>query len=186
MRNRNPVAADQARGARSAEAEAFRAFVAGYSPTLLRAAFLLLRDRGAAEDLVQVTLLRTFRRWRHAQAAPEAYTQRVLVNLCRDHWRHRRRHPEPDTLEHAELPASPVDLTDRFAQRQALAQAMGDLPSQQREVLILRFFLDLSVAETAERLGIAEGTVKSSAHRALAQLRDLLPMPEKETSHAER
>ena len=53
-------------------------------------------------------------------------------------------------------------------------------------MLILRFFLDLSVAETAERLGIAEGTVKSSAHRALAQLRDLLPIPEKETSHAER
>ena len=129
MTNRSAVAAGQARGAHWAEAEAFRAFVSGYSPTLLRAAFLLLRDRGAAEDVVQLTLLRTFRRWRRAQAAPEAYSQRVLVNLCRDQWRHRRRHPEPDTLEHAELPASPVDLTDRVAQRQALAQAMGTLPS---------------------------------------------------------
>ena len=52
--------------------------------------------------------------------------------------------------------------------------------------LVLRFFLDLSVAETAERLRIPEGTVKSCAHRGLAQLRDLLPMPDKETHHAER
>jgi DNA-directed RNA polymerase specialized sigma24 family protein len=67
--NRSEVAAGQARGAHSAEAEAFRAFVSGYSPTLLRAALVLLRDRGAAEDVVQLTLLRTFRRWRRAQAA---------------------------------------------------------------------------------------------------------------------
>ena len=181
----------RARGARAAdtEAEAFRAFVAGYAPTLLRAALLLLRDRGAAEDVVQSTLLRTFRRWKRAQADPEAYSQRVLVNLCHDHWRHQRRHPAPDTLEHDDALASaadPADPTDQLVQRQALEQAMGELPAQQREVLILRFFLDLSVAETAERLGIAEGTVKSSAHRALAQLRDLLPTPDKETSHADR
>jgi RNA polymerase sigma-70 factor (sigma-E family) len=181
------VTAVPAREARVAEADAFRAFVAGYSPTLERAAFLLLRDRSAAEDVVQSTLLRTFRRWKRAQAAPEAYSQRVLINLCHDHWRHRRRHPEPETLEQgAHVPASAVDLTDRVAQRQALEQAMTGLSPQQREVLVLRFYLDLSVAETAERLRIPEGTVKSCAHRGLAQLRDLLPMPDKETSHAER
>jgi RNA polymerase sigma-70 factor (sigma-E family) len=185
--NRKAATAVPARGARAPETEAFRAFVAGYSPTLLRAASLLLRDRAAAEDAVQTTLLRTFRRWKRAQTAPEAYSQRVLINLCHDHWRHRRRHPEPDPLEHGEqVPAPPVDLTDRVAQRQALEQAMATLTSQQREVLVLRFFLDLSVAETAERLGVAAGTVKSCAHRGLAQLRNLLPMPDKETSHAER
>jgi RNA polymerase sigma-70 factor (sigma-E family) len=187
---RKAVTAAPAPGARAPEADAFRAFVAGYSPTLLRAAFLLLRDRAAAEDAVQTTLLRTFRRWKRAQAAPEAYSQRVLINLCHDQWRHRRRHPAPDALdalEHGEqVPAPPVDLTDQVAQRQALEQAMATLTAQQREVLVLRFFLDLSVAETAERLGIAEGTVKSCAHRGLAQLRNLLPMPDKETSHAER
>jgi RNA polymerase sigma-70 factor (sigma-E family) len=183
----NAVAAAPTRGADVAEADAFRAFVAGYSPTLLRAALLLLRDRAAAEDVVQSTLLRTFRRWKRAREAPEAYSQKVLVNLCHDHWRHRRRHPESDTLEHGEqVPAPQVDLTDRLAQRQALERAMANLTSRQREVLVLRFFLDLSVAETAERLRIPEGTVKSCAHRGLAHLRDSLPMPEKETHHAER
>jgi len=168
------------------EADAFRVFVAAYSPTLLRAALLLLRDRSAAEDVVQSTLLRTFRRWKRARDAPEAYSQRVLINLCHDHWRHRRRHPETDTLEHsAQVPAPGVDLTDRMAQRQALEAGMAGLTTQQREVLVLRYFLDLSVAETAERLGIPEGTVKSAAHRGLAQLRELLPTPEKETSHAQ-
>jgi len=184
--NRRTVTTGPPRGERSSESEAFRAFVAAYAPTLLRAAYLLVRDRGAAEDIVQSTLLRTFRRWRRAQADPEAYSQRVMVNLCHDHWRHQRRHPEPETLEPEDLPASPADPTDQLLQRQALEQAMDNLPTQQREVLILRFFLDLSVTETAERLGIAEGTVKSSAHRGLAQLRDLLPTPDKETSHADR
>jgi RNA polymerase sigma factor (sigma-70 family) len=136
--------------------------------------------------VVQATLLRTFRRWKRAQSDPKAYSQRVLVNLCHDHWRHRRRHPEPNPLEQEDLPAAAADPTEGFVERQALEQAMGNLSTQQREVLILRFFLDLSVAETAERLGIAEGTVKSSAHRALAQLRDLLPIRDKETSHADQ
>jgi RNA polymerase sigma-70 factor (sigma-E family) len=174
--NSNAVTAVPARGTREAQTEAFRAFVVGYSPTLLRAAFLLLRDRGAAEDVVQSTLLCTFQRWKRAQAAPEAYSQRVLINLCHEHWRHRRRHPEPDALEHGEqVPAAPEHLTDRVAQRQALEQAMANLTSRQREVLVLRFFLELSVAETAERLGIAEGTGKSCAHRGLVQLRDRSP-----------
>ena len=153
----------------------FRAFVAAFSPTLLRAAYLLLRDRDAAEDAVQSTLLRTFRRWGRAESTPEAYSQRVLINVCRDHWRHERRHPIQDSSEQRERPlrwaASP---TERVEQRLALEDALAALSAQQRAVLVLRFFLDLSVPQTAQLLEIPEGTVKSATHRGLDKLRELL------------
>lgn len=157
-----------------------------FSPTLLRAAYLLLRDKDAAEDAVQSTLLRTFRRWAQAKASPEAYSQRVLVNVCRDHWRHRRRHPEEAQPNASEALAPVIPLSGLVEQLPALEAALHDLPTQQREVLVLRFFLDLSVARTAELLGIAEGTVKSSTHRGLNQLRELVSTQPEEVRHGER
>jgi RNA polymerase sigma-70 factor (sigma-E family) len=166
--------------------EGFRRFVVGFSPTLLRAAFLLLRDRGAAEDALQSTLLRTYRRWRRARVAPEAYSQKVLVNVCRDYWRYQRRHPVTESLDEVELREPVTETWARVEERQALEQLLGELTPQQREVVVLRFYLDLSVAETAELLGIAEGTVKSAAHRGLAQLRGLLSTSTNEVRHARR
>ena len=166
--------------------EGFRRFVVSFSPTLLRAAFLLVRDRGAAEDAVQSTLLRTYRRWRRARVAPEAYSQKVLVNLCRDYWRYQRRHPAPESLGELEIRDSATESSERLEERHALWQVLGELTPQQREVVVLRFYLDLSVAETAELLGIPEGTVKSCAHRGLAQLRGLLSTPTSEVRHVER
>ena len=166
--------------------EGFRRFVVGFSPTLLRAAFLLLRDRGAAEDALQVTLLRTYRRWRRARVAPDAYSQKVLLNVCRDYWRYQRRHPVAESLDEVEIRESATETWERVEERHALWQLLGELGPQQREVVVLRFYLDLSVAETAELLGIAEGTVKSSAHRGLAQLRGLLSTPTNEVRHVER
>jgi RNA polymerase sigma-70 factor (sigma-E family) len=164
----------------------FRGFVSAFSPTLLRAAYLLLRDRDAAEDAVQTTLLRTFRRWGRAKSAPEAYSRRVLVNVCRDDRRHQRRHPVQTASEGHEAPDAAVWPTERVEQRLVLEHALGALSAQQREVLVLRFFLDLSVPQTAELLDMPEGTVKSATHRGLSQLRELLSdQPHTEVHHAD-
>jgi RNA polymerase sigma factor (sigma-70 family) len=135
----------------------------------------LLPDRGAAEDATQSALLRTFRHWDRARRAPEAYSRRVLINLCRNHWRDERRHPIRELADQQEGPVS-ASLTDVEAvdQRLAIEDALAALPDQQREVLVLRFFLDLAVPQTAELLSLPEGTVKSATHRGLAALRKIL------------
>ena len=81
-------------GARASRDAEFTEFVQAASPSLLRAALVLLDSREDAEDALQVTLLRTYRRWEQAKQAPQAYARAVLVNACRERWRHRRRHPE--------------------------------------------------------------------------------------------
>jgi RNA polymerase sigma-70 factor (sigma-E family) len=153
----------------------FREFVASCSPTLLRTAYLLVHDRDVAEDVVQATLLRTLRRWKRARENPEAYTHRVLVNVCRNHWRHERRHPiDASTDGLGAVWDSAALESDRVDQRLILADALAGLPEKQREVLVVRFFLDLSVPETAQLLQIPEGTVKSVTSRGLDALRQLL------------
>ncbi|MGI8714530.1 MAG: sigma-70 family RNA polymerase sigma factor [Solirubrobacteraceae bacterium] len=173
-------------GGRRDEAE-FRAFVERFSPTLLRAAFLLLRDRGAAEDAVQTALERTYRRWSAARRAPEPYSRQVLVNVCRNHWRTRARHPEEPVG--ASLPALDPVVSEGLAvdERLTLDGLLAELSPSQRAVLVLRFYLDLSVAETATLLQIAEGTVKSTTHRAIDRLRNSLDEhPQEVSSHADR
>lgn len=165
---------------------AFTEFVTAASPSLLRAALVLLSSREEAEDALQVTLLRTFRRWDSAKEAPEAYSRAVLVNVCRERWRHRSRHPEItgalDTLlslgTGGEL-ASVASFAEAVDRRHVLVRALRQLPGVQREVLVCRYLLDATVAETAATLDIAEGTVKSAASRGLEQLRVLLSAEEK-------
>ncbi|ALG06874.1 SigE family RNA polymerase sigma factor [Kibdelosporangium phytohabitans] len=152
---------------------AFEEFVRARSPALLRTAFLLVGDRGHAEDLLQTTLLRVAWRWSAASAQPEAYARRVLVNLTRDRWRNlsrrvRERH-QSDLPQQASL-----DSADRIAERDALVQALRQLPTRQREVIVFRFYADLTVADTARALGCNAGTVKSYTNRALSRLRELL------------
>jgi len=166
---------------RQADREAaFTEFVEAASPSLLRAALVLLSSREEAEDALQVTLLRTFRRWERAKQAPAAYSRAVLVNVCRERWRHRARHPETtgalgDLGELAEV----VSFAEAIDRRHALVNMLRQLPDVQREVLVFRYLLDATVAETAASLGIAEGTVKSAASRGLEQLRLLLSAEEK-------
>src|ERR1035437_5982017 len=121
----------------------FERFVSRGSPALLRSAYLLTGDRGHAEDLLQGTLLRVASRW-------DAARERPLVEPVAD-WG-----SDPS-----------VGVLDRHA----MTAAVGALPVRQREVVVLRFFLDLSVSETAAALGCSEGTVKSYTSRALARLR---------------
>ena len=158
------------------EAE-FTEFVEAASPSLLRAALVLLDSREDAEDALQLTMLRTYRRWDRAREAPAAYARAVLVYACRERWRHRARHPE--TASDMEDLANVVSFAEAVDRRHVLVKVLRRLPDVQREVLVFRYLLDATVGETATALGIAEGTVKSAASRGLEQLRMLLSAEEK-------
>ena len=146
----------------------FADFVDRWSPALMRVAFLLTGDRWLAEDLLQTALLKTSRRWSsiadHQAAYP--YVRRVLVTTYAG-WRRRRRVSEvlTDALpEH--LPAE----GDEAAPGRAVA-ALDALPPRMRAVIVLRYYEDLSEADTAAALGCSTGSVKSQASRGLARLR---------------
>jgi len=163
----------------------FDDFVRSSSAALLRTAFLLTNDRGQAEDLLQVSLVRTAAHWRVARHNPMSYARRVLVNLAKNRWRDMSRRPnEAQDLEGIELPQSPGD--DVVVQRDALATLVASLPMAQRKVLVLRYFEDLSVAEVAVILGCGEGTVKSRTNRALSRLRELLAAQETDKAEGQK
>jgi RNA polymerase sigma-70 factor (sigma-E family) len=154
--------------------EEFREFVLARRPDLLRTATLLTAgDQHLAEDLVQSTLTQLYLAWPSFQRAsnPNAYTRRALVNALIDEkrrpWR-RREHTTSDLPE----PASPDGAGNPAAEQ--LNQALRQLPARMRAALVLRYFHDLSVADTADALGCTQGTVKSQTARALDRLRLVL------------
>jgi RNA polymerase sigma-70 factor (sigma-E family) len=147
----------------------FEAFVVARSSPLLRTAMLLTGDLKDAEDLLQSALLRVARRWAQAAQSPDAYAKRVLANLSIDRARHRRRHPEL-IGEVPELPTNECGSLDRLT----LLDALRQLPPRQRATVVLRYWEDLSVAETASLLDCSEGTVKSNSSKALIRLRAVL------------
>ena len=148
--------------------EAFAAFVAEAGPRLLRGAYLLTGDRLLAEDALQDALARAFLRWSRIDS-PEAYVRRALVNGQRSAWR-RRRVAERLTPVTPEAGAQ-SDHADDSVRVDAVARALQALTARERSVLVLRYWHDLSEAAVADELGIALGTVKSTAHRALGKLR---------------
>jgi RNA polymerase sigma-70 factor (sigma-E family) len=157
-------------GNTDAEAEAqFRVFVLAHRDTLLRVALLITTDRGRAEDLVQTALMRTYARWdRLHDEDPFAYARRIVVNGNVDRWRRDRgRELLTDEVPDAVGP----DLASGVGQRDALLRALSSLPIQERRVIVLRFLVDLSEADTATELGMPIGTVKSVTHRAIRRLR---------------
>ncbi|QCW50334.1 SigE family RNA polymerase sigma factor [Nocardioides dongxiaopingii] len=147
----------------------FDEFVIGRSSALLRTATLLTGDSHDAEDLVQTALLRVARHWSRALDNPEAYTRRVLVNLAHDRSRRRKRRPE-----HLGPPPDRVAPDDYAEDRDDLLRLLRQLPDRQRATVVLRYWEDLSVAETAQLLGCTEGTVKSATSKALTHLREAL------------
>ena len=99
------------------------------------------------------------------------------MNACRERWRHRGRHPE--ISQDLDELANVVSFADAVDRRHVLVRVLRQLPDVQREVLVCRYLLDATVAETATALDIPEGTVKSAASRGLDQLRQLLYDEEK-------
>lgn len=151
----------------------FEAFVNRCSTRLLRSAYLLCGDPQVAEDLLQVTMMRTARRWRAASASAEAYARTVLVNEARDRARRGRSRVREVPLGEGEA-GTTTDHTERYADRVAILDALAALPQRQREVIVLRFYADLSVRETADAIGASAGTVMSYTSRAVSRLRELL------------
>lgn len=149
-------------------------FVGRYAATLLHSAYLLIGDHGQAEDMLQLTLLRTARQWEAARRAPDAYARQVLVNLSRDRQRGLSRRVRERPLEGHDAPALARDPADGVIGRDTLIEALKRLPLRQREVVVMRFFADLTIADTAAAIGTSEATVKSHTRRALARLRELL------------
>jgi RNA polymerase sigma-70 factor (sigma-E family) len=155
----------------------FREFVRARGPALSRTAFLLTGDHQLAEDLVQTALARTVPHWRRVVAGgdPEAYVRQVMVNERTAWWRRRRY----DVIALVPDAPSPIDEAGQSIERLALLAALARLSPRQRAVIVLRFYEDLSVQETAEMLGCSPGTVKSTTSDALARLRTLtLDVPE--------
>lgn len=150
----------------------FESFVLERSPALLRFAYLLTGDAGHAEDLLQTALLRTLSRWSQLRGEPEPYTRSILLNLSKDRIRSRRRRPL-ETPFPVELDGPAVG-DPNVEDRRVVAEALASLPLRQRQVVVLRFFADLSVEETAEALNCSSGTVKSYTTRALSRLRELI------------
>ena len=151
----------------------FREFVAARSAALLRTAFLLAGDWATAEDLLQTALTKTYLAWKRLGEieAVEPYARRVLVNTATSWWR-RRWHGERPTEVLPERAAP--DRLDEQLERDVLWRHVKALPARQRAVLVLRFYEDLSEAQTAALLGISVGTVKSQTSRALGTLRQRL------------
>ncbi len=145
----------------------FAEYAATRRKTLVRSAVLLGCTTDEAEDLVQVTLTKCFVHWRKVASAkrPDAYVYRVLVTALRDE-RARRWHGETPTATVPDETRLQTDATEGLAVRRALAA----LSKEHRDVLVLRFYSDLSERETARALGIPAGTVKSRTARALAAL----------------
>lgn len=153
----------------------FRDYVAARSSSLLRVSYLMTGNQADAEDLLQTALAKTYLAWPRIRdrEAIDAYVRRVMVNTHTSWWR-RRRHvdtvSDEDYLSRlpdaARDPMSDADLHD------ALWSALARLPRQQRAAVVLRYYEELSEAETAAALGVSVGTIKSSVSRALAKLRE--------------
>lgn len=153
----------------------FREFVTARGRALSRTAYLLTGDHGLAEDLLQTALAKTVRHWPKVRDGnPEGYVRRVLVNEQRSFWR-RRRVSEQLTDRLPEAHHTTGDESERTVVRHALVTALRRLPPRQRAVVVLRYYEDMSEAETARLLGISTGTVKSQAYAALARMRALIP-----------
>jgi RNA polymerase sigma-70 factor (sigma-E family) len=148
---------------------------------LIRAAIALAGNRADGEDLLQAALERLLRSRHRVESDLEGYLRRILYNLAADGWRRREvsirrmrliRRPDAAAVQGTDRPdaADPmaaVDLHD------ALVRLLAQLPPRQRTVIVLRYWLQLSEAETAAALGCSPGAVKSAASRGLARLRDL-------------
>ncbi|GAA5146052.1 SigE family RNA polymerase sigma factor [Nocardioides marinquilinus] len=154
--------------ARSTERDReFEEFVLAAWPRLRRAAYLLAHDAHEAEDLVQTALARSYARWgRVRREGAYSYVHRALVNAYIDTGRRRR----PTPSEH--LPDAGRAADTSVEDRSELVELLAPLSPRERAIVVLRYYLDTPEKDVAHRLGVSPGTVRSTASRALARLRE--------------
>lgn len=157
----------------------FEQYVAARGQALLRLAYVLTGDRHAAEDLTQSALYDVLRHWRRVTRAghPDAYVRRMVVNRYLSG--RRRRSSSELVLDDVEPLSTAVapDPAVGVVARDEVRRALAGLPPRARAILVLRYYADLDDAAIADALGIAPSTVRATASRALAGLRDGLVAP---------
>lgn len=152
------------------ESEAdFSAYVLARQRRLVRFAYLLTGDPHEAEDLVQAALLKVYRRWHAIHGSADGYVRTAIINEHNSWWRRPGRRREVASSDLVTY-SNPVAPADHHADHDLRAQ-IAALPRQQRAAIVLRYYEDLSEAETAQILGCSVGTVKSHTSRALSHLR---------------
>ncbi|MEO7131143.1 MAG: SigE family RNA polymerase sigma factor [Dermatophilaceae bacterium] len=171
---------DTARELPSDPDEAIGVLYAGHWHRLVRLAWLLLRDQLAAEDAVQDAYVATHRNWASIRDTGRAvgYLQTAVVNACRSAQRHNIVVDRQNARDAgaADVPGrASVDSAETQAlsvtERDSMIESLRTLPPRQREVLVLRYYADLSEAQIAHTLDISPGSVKAHAHRGLTSLR---------------
>ena len=150
----------------------FRDFVEARSGALLGTAYLLTGDPHRAEDLLQSALVKAYGHWGRIRdrGSVEPYVRRIMLNEQRSWWRARREFPVAEVPERPGTGGDPAGM----AERDAVWQALQQLPPRTRAVLVLRYWEDLSEAETAYLLDCSVGSVKSQASRGLRRLAGVL------------
>jgi RNA polymerase sigma-70 factor (sigma-E family) len=156
----------------SARDVAFAEFVTARQTYLRRVAYAICGDWHRADDLLQTALIKLYVAWPRLRdpAAAEAYTRRILVRTNVDESRRPWRRESPVLAEHD----PPISTDTPYEERHAVVEALQELPLMQRKAVVLRHLIGLSVSETADALGIAEGTVKSHTSRGLSALEKAL------------
>ena len=152
----------------------FTEYLQARQPSLLRTAYLLTGDRHTAEDVLQTSLAKLYLAWDkiNDRSSVDGYVRRIMVNENNSLWRRpwKKREHASDVMPDA----SYVDSYDD-GRSQALWDVVQSLPPKARAVVVLRYYEQMSEAETADVLGISTGTVKSQCSRAFAALRDRMP-----------
>ena len=154
--------------------EEFDAFMTASWASLYRTAVLMTGDAHLAEDLLQTTMGKVYKAWPRISRVehPRAYARTVLAHEASSWWR-KRSSSELPTAIHPDRASIPGH-EDRIAEADWIWQALQQLTTRQRAVLVLRYYEDLTGAEIADALGISEGTVKAHAHQALRTLESTL------------
>ncbi|WP_328872436.1 SigE family RNA polymerase sigma factor [Streptomyces sp. NBC_00287] len=153
----------------------FSSYVRARQPVLLRTARSLTSNPCDAEDLLQTALTKTYVAWERIEdhRALDGYVRRALVNTRTSQWRKRKVDEfATDDLPEPEHCPSGADPAEQQALHDAMWRAIMKLPARQRAMVVLRYYEDLSEAQTAEVLGVSIGTVKSAVSRALGKLRE--------------
>jgi RNA polymerase sigma factor (sigma-70 family) len=163
---------------KSGDTSAVEELVCLYGDRLLRSAYLLCGNEADAQDLVQDTLILAFRnacRFR-GKSAFYTYLHGILLNLTRHYHRKRKRIVYTDQPPELASPEPSVSRDpDADVASSALMDAIWQLSSAHREVIILRYYEGMKIHDIARRVGVTKGTVKSRLHYAVSHLRQLIP-----------
>ncbi|WP_221200221.1 SigE family RNA polymerase sigma factor [Nocardioides soli] len=152
----------------------FEEFYAAHASRMVKVAYSIVRDKHAAEDVVQAAFVKAFAAWWRVRRAddPVAYTRRIVVNTALAHLRKPARRFEHSRAEVPDRPAAQPDVMGTGPGE--VWDLLGQLPPRRRAIVVLRYFEGLSEREIADVLGCRPGTVKSQASAALRTLRDRL------------